>query len=203
MLFCPTHIPCKNYRVTCNNFAWKATVKILVEPMKRLIMQPALSFFGEAGTNGQHSFYQLLHQGNPISSHRFYCSIAKCNDLQDHHASLFANALSQSKAFMEGNLSPILGSPLPHKILNGNRPSNMILLTKLTPSTLGQLLALYEHKTFVESVIWDINAFDQWGVERGKELAEIILNDLLTMQASAEQDSSTKGLIKKYLEKKV
>lgn len=167
--------------------------------------------FGETGTNGQHSFYQLLHQGTQIIPADFIVPFQN-SEFNQHQALLFANALSQSKVFMEGRTpEEIQGEMsaagyeiseiqrlLNHKTLIGNRPSNTILFYHLTPRTLGALLALYEHKTFVESVIWNINPFDQWGVERGKQVADAILPNLLNPENSTKHDASTDGLIKKY-----
>jgi len=168
--------------------------------------------FGAAGTNGQHAFYQLLHQGTQLIPSDFIVSVNPHHPMADHHSALFANALSQTKALLEGKnvdetLQELLANGydeitakklLPHKILPGNQPSNTIVLPKLTPHSLGALIALYEHRIFVESVIWDINAFDQWGVELGKELANKILPDLKDSQNSPGYDSSTNGLINYY-----
>lgn len=152
--------------------------------------------FGEVGTNGQHSFYQLLHQGTHFIPADFIIPVQHHPAFDQHQALLFANALSQSKAFMDGNRA--VESLQSYKLLSGNKPSNSILMPHLTPRALGSLLALYEHKTFVESVIWDINPFDQWGVERGKELTLAILPNLLHGQHPTQHDPSTDGLIKRY-----
>lgn len=168
--------------------------------------------FGESGTNGQHSFYQLLHQGTQIIPADFIVPLQNHHEFHQHQAILFANALSQSKVFMEGRTPQeiqlemsALGQEtteiqrlVNHKTLVGNRPSNTILFQQLTPRSLGSLLALYEHKTFVESVVWDINPFDQWGVERGKQVADTILPSLLNPELAPKHDASTDGLIKRY-----
>lgn len=168
--------------------------------------------FGVAGTNGQHAFYQLLHQGTQLIPSDFIVATNTHHPIADHHAILFANALSQSKALLEGKnaeeiLQELLANGydeitakqlLPHKILPGNQPSNTIVLPKLTPHALGALIALYEHKIFVESIIWDINAFDQWSVELGKQLANEIFPNLKAQQNNLTYDASTNGLINYY-----
>jgi glucose-6-phosphate isomerase len=148
--------------------------------------------FGYVGTDAQHSFCQLLHQGTLFIPTDFIAVINHHHPLNNHHAILLANAFGQSQALMLGK-----DFSTPHKALPGNQASNTILLDELTPYSLGALLALYEHRTFVQSVIWNINAFDQWGVEIGKELANVILPALSTKNpALVDQDSSTAGLIK-------
>lgn len=128
--------------------------------------------WGAAGTNGQHAFFQLLHQGNQIVPIDFIAALEPEHDLVEHHNALLANCLAQSQSLMSGGDTGQGG----HGQFKGNRPSNLLLIKKLTPYCLGELLALYEHKVFVQSVIWNINAFDQWGVELGKRMA----NDLLS-----------------------
>ncbi|PKO91608.1 MAG: glucose-6-phosphate isomerase [Betaproteobacteria bacterium HGW-Betaproteobacteria-1] len=169
--------------------------------------------WGEAGTNGQHAFYQLIHQGNklipcdflmPIKSHY---AVGENGD--EHHKILLANMLAQTKALMQGK-TPLevkhemesqgqnddeIRTVLPHRVFGGNRPTNSILFDKLTPRTLGKLIALYEHKIFTQGIIWHINSFDQWGVEFGKQLAQGILPQLLSKTSATELDSSTNGLI--------
>ncbi|MEQ1602002.1 MAG: glucose-6-phosphate isomerase [Methylophilaceae bacterium] len=169
--------------------------------------------WGESGTNGQHAFYQLIHQGNklipcdflmPIKSHYV---IGENGD--EHHKILLANFLAQTKALMQGKTSAEvrveleaqglhgeeLETLLPHRVFAGNRPTSSILFQELTPATLGKIIALYEHKIFVQGIIWNINSFDQWGVEFGKQLAQGILPQLLSNHAAASNDSSTNGLI--------
>ncbi|MFK8043269.1 glucose-6-phosphate isomerase [Congregibacter sp.] len=145
--------------------------------------------FGEAGTNGQHAFYQLLHQGTELVSCDFIGAVNSQAELGDHHPKLLANLLAQPRALMcgksleevreelssEGLSADAVEVLAPHKVFEGNRPSNTILMDRLTPETLGALIALYEHKIFVQGVIWGINSFDQWGVELGKQLASEIL----------------------------
>ena len=145
--------------------------------------------FGEAGTNGQHAFYQLLHQGSDIIACDFIGAANSQSELGDHHAKLLANFLAQPRALMCGKSLELAKAELtatgldsahadalaPHKVFDGNRPSNVLLMDRLTPESLGALIALYEHKIFVQGVIWGINSFDQWGVELGKEIARDIL----------------------------
>jgi glucose-6-phosphate isomerase len=169
--------------------------------------------WGMVGSNGQHAFHQLLHQGTQLIPIDFILPVRSHHPLEDHHTWLVANCLSQSKALMLGkNEEEVrreliqqqldeeeIKTLLPHKILIGNRPSNTLLIPKLTPFTLGAIIALYEHKVFVQSIIWDINCFDQWGVELGKQLTDEIFKELSSSkQGNKEHDSSTQGLINYY-----
>ncbi|HEU5181458.1 MAG TPA: glucose-6-phosphate isomerase [Candidatus Polarisedimenticolia bacterium] len=160
--------------------------------------------WGEPGTNGQHSFYQLLHQGTRLVPCDFIAFGQSLNPLGAHHDILLANVLAQGEALAFGKTAEEVraeGTPevlVPHRTFEGNRPSNLLLLERLTPSALGKLVALYEHSVFVQGVIWDINSFDQWGVELGKSLAVRILPEL---QSAAEpapaHDGSTDALIRR------
>lgn len=165
--------------------------------------------WGAPGTNGQHAFFQLLHQGTQMIPVDFIACCRSHYDLNEHHTMLLANFLAQGEALMHG-LSAAeaeaamrdqdlpedrIRELLPHRTFPGNRPSTSILIRKLEPRTLGALIALYEHKVFVQSVIWDINAFDQWGVELGKRLANHILPELATSAPITSHDASTNGLI--------
>jgi glucose-6-phosphate isomerase len=164
--------------------------------------------WGEPGTNGQHAFFQLLHQGTDLIPVDFIAPLAASHGLPDHHRLLLANCVAQSKALMVGKSADEVRAELtahglsgealealvPHRVFPGNRPSNTILLPELSPQALGALIALYEHKVFVQSVIWGINAFDQWGVELGKQIASRI-GDELAGGAPGEHDASTRGLI--------
>jgi glucose-6-phosphate isomerase len=164
--------------------------------------------FGEPGTNGQHAFYQLIHQGTHLIPCDFIAPIQSQNPTGRHHAMLLSNTLAQTEALMrgknadevraelskEGKSGPALDALLPHKIFTGNRPTNTILVDQLDPYRLGMLVALYEHKVFVQGVIWNINSFDQWGVELGKQLAKVILPEL-EGEAPKPHDASTAGLI--------
>ncbi len=165
--------------------------------------------WGDCGTNGQHAYFQLLHQGTDLTPIDFIASLRPAHELESHHAALLANCFAQSEAFMRGKnidevradlqaqeLAPAEIERLaPHKTFPGNRPSNTILMEYLTPCTLGALVALYEHKTFVQGVLWDVNSFDQWGVELGKVLARNIEAELTGQAHPEKHDSSTNGLI--------
>jgi glucose-6-phosphate isomerase len=165
--------------------------------------------WGECGTNAQHAYFQLLHQGTDVTPIDFIAALRATHDLPGHHDSLLANCFAQSEAFMTGKTADEVRADLsaqklgaeeiealvPHKTFPGNRPSNTILMDQLTPSTLGALIALYEHKTFVQGVLWDVNSFDQWGVELGKVLAKNIHAELTGDAKPERHDSSTNGLI--------
>jgi glucose-6-phosphate isomerase len=167
------------------------------------------AIWGEPGTNGQHAYFQLLHQGTDVTPIDFIAALRPAHELQNHHTALLANCFAQSEAFMKGKTidevrEDLQGQGLsvseierlaPHKTFPGNRPSNTILMEYLTPATLGALIALYEHKTFVQGVIWDLNSFDQWGVELGKVLAKKIEAELAGEPQPDKHDSSTNGLI--------
>jgi glucose-6-phosphate isomerase len=160
--------------------------------------------WGEPGTNGQHAFYQLLHQGTRFIPCDFIGFARPLNPLGEHHRKLTANLLAQTQALAFGKTAEevrLEGVPeqlIPHKVFSGNRPTNTLLLPELTPSTLGQLIALYEHKIFVQGAIWNINSFDQWGVELGKVLAKDIYSELQHEAPSRHYDSSTDALLEKY-----
>lgn len=168
--------------------------------------------WGATGTNGQHAFFQLLHQGTALVPVDFLVGLRGRYPLAGHHELLYANCLAQSEALMRGKtedearaelaasgLAPEAVDRLaPHKVFPGNKPSNTILYETLTPEALGALIALYEHKTFVEAQIWGINPFDQWGVELGKELAGTLVRDLRGESAPGEHDASTLGLLQRY-----
>jgi len=168
--------------------------------------------WGEPGTNGQHAFYQLIHQGTRLVPADFIGFVETHNPAPEHHSILLANFFAQTEALMRGKTSEEARSELersglpqarmvellPHKCFAGNRPTNSLLFKKLTPRSLGQLIALYEHKIFVQGVIWNINSFDQWGVELGKQLASAILPELKPKAATNSHDSSTNGLINYY-----
>ena len=154
--------------------------------------------FGAPGTDGQHAFFQLLHQGTRLIPADFIAAAETHNPVDGHHALLLANFFAQSAALMTGG-SAMEAAPLaPHKALAGNRPSNSILVRRFDARTLGMLIALYEHKVFVQGVIWGINSFDQWGVELGKELAGTILPAIEDAQPARGHDSSTDGLINHF-----
>lgn len=163
--------------------------------------------WGEPGTNGQHAFFQLMHQGTRIIPADFIGFRESLNQVGDHHNKLMANFFAQTEAFAFGNTAEELSAEgivdelIPHKVMPGNRPTNTILIDKLTPYTLGQLIALYEHSIFVQGVIWGIDSFDQFGVELGKILAKKILGEIEKGNtANLEHDSSTNQLIKSFIE---
>lgn len=172
-----------------------------------------MTVWGEPGTNGQHAFYQLIHQGTRLIPADFLAPLHSQNSLGDHHAILLANCFAQTEALMVGKTSSearaelvaqglqgaALEALLPHKVFAGNKPTNTLLFEQLDARTLGMLIALYEHKVFVQSVVWNINPFDQWGVELGKQLAGKILPELLNnTPAASPHDASTSGLIRHY-----
>jgi len=165
-------------------------------------------YWGEPGTNGQHSFYQLIHQGTRLIPCDFIGFIKTQNPLGEHHDILMANVFAQGEALAFGKTPAQVkaeGTPdwlVPHRVFTGNRPSNTILMDELTPAALGKLVALYEHAVFVQGVIWNIDSFDQWGVELGKVLAQRIIPELDATQsemgAPLAHDSSTNALIRRY-----
>lgn len=168
--------------------------------------------WGEPGTNGQHAFYQLIHQGTKLIPCDFIAPAQSHHDLSDHHVKLLSNFFAQTEALMNGKteeevLHELKASGmsedairfhLPYRVFEGNKPTNSILLKKITPHTLGSLIALYEHKIFVQGVVWNIFSFDQWGVELGKALAKKILPELKGNQEVSSHDSSTNGLINHF-----
>jgi glucose-6-phosphate isomerase len=161
--------------------------------------------WGQPGTNGQHAFYQLIHQGTKLIPCDFIGFMHSLNNLEPHHDILMANVFAQTQALAFGKTSEqvardgVKAELIPHRVFDGNRPSNTILAEKLTPHCLGALIALYEHKVFVQGAIWDINSFDQWGVELGKVLAQKIEPELTSgTEPKLEHDSSTNALIAKY-----
>ena len=174
--------------------------------------------WGEPGTNGQHAFYQLLHQGTQIIPADFLAPCISHNPVDNQHRLLLANFIAQTEAMMQGKKeneiceeyevelseeSPItdkLKKTIPHKVFPGGRPTTSILFKKLDPKTLGSLIALYEHKVFVQSVIWNTNPFDQWGVELGKQLTGKVLGELKNEMQITSHDSSTNGLINYFKE---
>jgi glucose-6-phosphate isomerase len=166
-------------------------------------------YWGEPGTNGQHSFYQLIHQGTRLIPCDFIAFTKALNPLGPHHDMLLANVFAQTEALAFGKTSKQVkaeGTPdwlVPHRVFEGNRPSNTILAERLTPETLGKLVALYEHSVFTQGTIWQINSFDQWGVELGKVLAQRIIPELESQTEPAlSHDSSTNNLIRRYRKQK-
>ena len=168
--------------------------------------------WGEPGTNGQHAFYQLIHQGTKLIPCDFIAAAQSHNPVGEHHLMLMSNFFAQTEALLQGKTGDEaraelkaagkteaeIATILPFKVFPGNRPSNSILLKKITPRSLGSLIALYEHKIFVQGIIWNVFSFDQWGVELGKQLANTILPELRHDDAVFGHDSSTNGLINAY-----
>ncbi|GAA0193710.1 glucose-6-phosphate isomerase [Fulvivirga kasyanovii] len=179
---------------------------------KKVNYQTGPIIWGEPGTNGQHAFYQLIHQGTKLIPCDFLAPAISHNPLGDHHDKLMANFFAQTEALMNGKTEEeVLGELKDQKlseseinelktfkVFEGNRPTNSILFKKLDPRTLGSLIAMYEHKIFVQGVIWNIYSFDQWGVELGKQLAKKILPELSGKEAVSSHDGSTNGLINSY-----
>jgi len=166
-------------------------------------------YWGEPGTNGQHSFYQLIHQGTRLVPCDFIAFHETLNPLGRHHDILMANVFAQAEALAFGKTPGQVnaeGTPdrlVPHRVFEGNRPSNLILARRLTPETLGKLVALYEHIVFTQGAIWNIDSFDQWGVELGKQLAQRIIPELESREKPAlAHDSSTNNLISRYRKSK-
>ncbi|MFT4736915.1 MAG: glucose-6-phosphate isomerase [Cyclobacteriaceae bacterium] len=170
--------------------------------------------WGEPGTNGQHAFYQLIHQGTKLIPADFIAFAKPSHTYQDHHDKLIANFIAQTEALMTGKKAEVVKEELlkagkseaeieqllPHKVFQGNRPTTSILIESLTPKSLGRLIAMYEHKIFVQGVIWNIYSFDQWGVELGKQLASSVLAEIKSGTVGNQHDASTKQLISRYLE---
>jgi len=168
--------------------------------------------WGEPGTNGQHAFYQLIHQGTQLIPCDFIAPAISHNPLGDHHPKLLSNFFAQTEALMKGKSLEEVRSEMnkagksveeidkiaPHRVFEGNRPTNSILVKQITPYTLGMLIAMYEHKIFVQGAIWNIFSFDQWGVELGKVLANGILPELQNEEEINSHDGSTNGLINAY-----
>ena len=183
----------------------------------KITYQTGPVIWGEPGTNGQHAFYQLLHQGTKIVPADFLAPAISHNPLGEHHDILLSNFFAQTEALLngkdkqqvvkeltlEGKSEKEIEKLTPHKIFKGNRPTNSILFKKLTPRVLGSLIAMYEHKIFVQGVIWNIFSFDQWGVELGKQLAKKILPELQGNKTIESHDSSTNGLINAFKKMRV
>jgi glucose-6-phosphate isomerase len=181
---------------------------------QRINYQSGPIIWGEPGTNGQHAFYQLIHQGTKMVPADFLAPAISHNPIGEHHNMLLSNFFAQTEALLygktkkevieelrkEGKEDAEIDKLYPHKVFEGNKPTNSILFKKLTPRVLGSLIAMYEHKIFVQGVIWNIFSFDQWGVELGKQLAEKILPELTDNKLVDSHDSSTNGLINAFKE---
>jgi glucose-6-phosphate isomerase len=186
--------------------------KSITRDGKHVDYQTGPIIWGEPGTNGQHAFYQLIHQGTKLIPCDFLAPAQSQNPIGRHHPILLSNFFAQAEALMQGKSEEQVRAELlkdgksekqikkllPHKVFEGNRPTNSILFKKLTPRTLGSLIAMYEHKIFTQGIIWNVNSFDQWGVELGKQLAKVILPELSGDAPVTSHDSSTNGLINFY-----
>jgi glucose-6-phosphate isomerase len=178
----------------------------------RVDYQTGQTVWGEPGANGQHAFFQLIHQGTKMISSDFILAAKPFHESDLHHRVLIANFVAQTEALMNGLTREQVDKELaslsaeeriflaPHKVFEGNRPSNTILMERLTPETLGALIALYEHKVFVQGVIWNVNSFDQYGVELGKKLAKTVLSELESGVVGTSHDSSTASVLSKIIE---
>lgn len=183
---------------------------------KKITYNTGQTIWGEPGTNGQHAFFQLLHQGTQIIPADFISSVHALHEEDTQHAVLLSNFFAQTAAFMNGKTYEEVKAELkqkgmtedeiqfhaPFRVFDGDRPSNTFLLDTLTPETLGMLIAFYEHKIFTQGILWNVFSFDQWGVELGKKLANIILPELLNEKVISSHDSSTNGLINYFKRKK-
>jgi len=171
---------------------------------QRVSYQTGPIIWGEPGTNGQHAFFQLLHQGTKLVPSDFIGFFHSHNPVGDHHRKLMANFFAQTEALAFGKSAQAVedeGTPaslVPHRTFEGNRPTNTLMAERLTPFVLGQLIALYEHKIFVQGVVWRVYSFDQWGVELGKVLAGRILKELERANEPLAHDSSTNALIQRF-----
>jgi glucose-6-phosphate isomerase len=172
---------------------------------KRVTRPTSPIYWGEPGTNGQHSFYQLIHQGTRLIPCDFIAFVHPLNPLGQHHDTLMANVFAQAEALAFGKTAQQVKAEgtadwlVPHRVFEGNRPSNVILAKRLTPEVLGKLVALYEHAVFTQGVIWNIDSFDQWGVELGKVLAQRIIPELESKsEPKLGHDNSTNALIRFY-----
>jgi glucose-6-phosphate isomerase len=198
----------KRFPAYLQQLTMESNGKHVTQAGKRVNFETAPILWGEPGTNGQHSFYQLLHQGTRLVPCDFIGFCQSLNPLGQQHDLLMANLFAQSEALAFGKTAAAVaaeGTPaalVPHRVFEGNRPSNTILAERLTPTTLGTLIALYEHSVFTQGVIWGIDSFDQWGVELGKVLAQRVLPELDTASQTQplplDHDSSTNALIERY-----
>ncbi|MGB4548082.1 MAG: glucose-6-phosphate isomerase, partial [Syntrophales bacterium] len=184
---------------------------------RKVAYQTGPVVWGEPGTNGQHAFYQLIHQGTKMVPADFLAPALSHNPVGEHHMILLSNFFAQTEALMrgkteeevtadlrkEGRSDGEIAKLLPYRVFEGNRPTNSILFRKLTPRVLGSLIAMYEHKIFVQGVLWNIFSFDQWGVELGKQLAGRIQTELKNEKPVASHDSSTNGLINAFKKMRV
>lgn len=213
-------IPYDNYLVKFSEFLQQLDMesngKYITKSGKKVDYKTGPIIWGTAGTNSQHSFFQLIHQGTQLIPVDFLAAINPLDNVGDHHSKLLSNFFAQTEALMKGKdenevidefeaagkTKEEYSHLINHKVFEGDKPTNSILYDKLTPKTLGKLIAMYEHKVFVQGVLWNINSFDQWGVELGKQLAKKILPELESDDRINSHDNSTNGLINYYKENK-
>ena len=195
----------KRFPAYLQQLSMESNGKYITTEGKRVTYNTGPVLFGEPGTNGQHSFYQLIHQGTRLIPCDFIAFAKSLNPLGRHHDMLQANVFAQAEALAFGKTAEEVKAEgtadwlVPHRVFEGNRPSNVLMAESLTPALLGALVALYEHSVFVQGVIWNIDSFDQWGVELGKKLAQAIIPELESAEEpSLAHDSSTNHLIRKY-----
>lgn len=193
-LIAPYHEDLRHFPAYLQQLEMESNGKRVTRDGLPVPMKTSPVIWGSAGTNNQHAYFQMLHQGSDLIPVDFIVALKPMHDLLDQHRALLANCFAQAEALMNGVQDASLPS---HREFPGNRPSNMLLMNQLSPATLGALIALYEHKTFVLGVLWDINSFDQWGVELGKTLALRILSELDGSETTPTHDSSTDALIKR------
>ena len=193
-LIAPYHEDLSHFPAYLQQLEMESNGKQVTRHGQAVAMKTSPVIWGSAGTNNQHAYFQMLHQGSDLIPVDFIVALKPMHDLLDQHRALLANCFAQAEALMNGVQDASLP---PYRVFPGNRPSNMLLMNQLSPATLGALIALYEHKTFVLGVLWDINSFDQWGVELGKTLALRILSELSDSDAALGHDSSTSSLIKR------
>jgi glucose-6-phosphate isomerase len=210
-LIAPYHQDLQLFPTYLQQLEMESNGKRVTRDGKTINSPTAPIIWGSAGTNGQHAYFQLLHQGTDVIPVDFITALKPSHTHLQQHQALLANCFAQSEALMRGKSEAEvrtdmqaqqqpeekISALLAHKHFPGNRPSNTLLLEKLTPASLGALIALYEHKVFVQGVLWNINSFDQWGVELGKILANRILSELEPQAEIGKHDSSTSGLIAK------
>jgi glucose-6-phosphate isomerase len=199
----------KRFPAYLQQLAMESNGKHVTQDGRRVGVDTGPVYWGEPGTNGQHSFYQLLHQGTRLVPCDFIAFAKPLNPLGRHHDILVANAIAQTEALAFGKSASEVAAEgtadalVPHRVFEGNRPSNTLLLDQLTPAALGRLVALYEHSVFTQGTIWNIDSFDQWGVELGKALAQRIVPELeAAVDPALAHDSSTNALIRRYRERK-
>lgn len=191
-LIAPYHEDLRHFPAYLQQLEMESNGKCVTRDGKPVSMKTAPVIWGSAGTNNQHAYFQMLHQGSDLIPVDFIAALKPQHDLIDQQRALLANCFAQAEALMNGVQDPSLP---PHRTFPGNRPSTMLLMDQLSPASLGALIALYEHKTFVLGALWDINSFDQWGVELGKTMALRILAELEGSESAGQHDSSTNALI--------